>query len=308
MSNIPLASHKFVSGFVGLIGRPNVGKSTLMNHLVGEKVSITSPVSQTTRNQLMGIITTSSSQIIFVDTPGIHKPHHQLGKILVKSARQTIDRVDIVLFVVDGSTIAGRGDQFIADLLHRSQTPVIMGINKIDLRSRGIESQKALEQSYQSLGYPSGWPKYQFSALTRSGLDLLQEGIVAHLPNGPYYYPPEIVTDQPERFIMGELIREQILLLTRQEIPHSVAITIDKIETVPRLTKILATIHVERQTQKIIVIGKRGEMLKAIGSGARQQIQKLISGKVYLELFVKVQPEWRQSQQQLSELGYTVSR
>ena len=308
MRVIGTPSPGYRSGFVGLIGRPNVGKSTIMNHLVGQKVSITSPVSQTTRNQLLGIITTHTSQIIFVDTPGIHKPHHQLGKILVASARAAISRVDLVLFVVDGSTIAGRGDQFIADLLHRSQTPVILGINKIDLRSTNIEPNQAIEQSYQSLSNCSDWPKYQFSALTPSGLDLLHAGIEAHLPNGPYYYPPEMVTDQPERFIMGELIREQILLLTRQEIPHSVAITIDRVEAAPKLTKILATIHVERQTQKMIVIGKRGEMLKAIGSAARQQIQKLISGKVYLELFVKVQPKWRQSQEQLSALGYTVAQ
>ena len=303
MTLIPIAPPEFKSGFVALIGRPNVGKSTLMNQLLGQKIAITSPVAQTTRNQLRGILTTDVAQIIFVDTPGIHKPHHQLGKILVQNARQAIDRVDVILFMVDGSVAAGAGDRFIATLLHRGQTPVILGLNKIDQRSQNREKGDCIDHSYQDLA-GADWPIHPFSALTSSGLESLQQLLIEHLSEGPYYYPPDLVTDQPEHFIMGELIREQILLLTRQEVPHSVAITIDRVEAEPKLTRILATVHVERQSQKIILIGRRGEMLKAIGTAARKQIQTLIAGKVYLELFVKVQPKWRQSQQQLTSLGY----
>lgn len=297
---IPQAPEGFKSGFVGIIGRPNVGKSTLMNELVGQKIAITSPVAQTTRNRLQGILTTDNAQLIFVDTPGIHKPHHQLGKVLVQNARIAIEAVDVVLFVVDGATPAGGGDRYISNLLTQTSTPVILGINKSDLQSPG----KGLDEGYHQLADPHNWQVTKFSALTGDGLATLQEQLIDRLEPGPYYYPPNLVTDQPERFIMGELIREQILLLTRQEVPHSVAITIDAVEEEPKITRILATIHVERDSQKGILIGKKGSMLKTIGSAARQQIQKLIAGKVYLELFVKVQPKWRQSRLRLAELGY----
>jgi len=303
--SIPIAPEGFKSGFIGIVGRPNVGKSTLMNQLVGQKIAITSPVAQTTRNRLRGILTTPEAQLIFVDTPGIHKPHHQLGKVLVKNARIGIDSVDVVLLVVDGTVIAGGGDRFIVDLLKRSQTPVILGINKSDLQT-SLGKEESLDESYRQLAAPQDWQVVKFSALTGDSLAALQQQLIDKLEPGPYYYPPDLVTDQPERFIMGELIREQILLLTRQEIPHSVAITIDVVEEEPKITRILATIHVERESQKGILIGKKGSMLKGIGSAARQQIQKLIAGKVYLELFVKVQPKWRQSRLLLSDLGYQV--
>ena len=300
---IPQAPEGFKSGFIGIIGRPNVGKSTLMNQLVGQKIAITSPVAQTTRNRLRGILTTPEAQIIFVDTPGIHKPHHQLGKVLVQNAQIAIDSVDVVLFVVDGSVEAGGGDRFIIDLLTRSHTPVILGINKCDQQPSDYES---LDKSYAQLAAPHNWQIGKFSALTGDGLEDLQKLLIEKLEPGPYYYPPDLVTDQPERFIMGELIREQILLLTREEVPHSVAITIDLVEEEPEITRLLATINVERDSQKGIVIGKKGSMLKSIGSAAREQMQKLIAGKVYLELFVKVQPKWRQSRIRLAELGYRV--
>lgn len=302
VSLIPVAPPGYRSGFIGLIGRPNVGKSTLMNQLVGQKIAITSPVAQTTRNRLRGILTTATAQIIFVDTPGIHKPHHQLGKVLVKNAQVAINAVDLVLFVVDGSVEAGGGDRFIAELLHRTQTPVILGINKIDLQPPAIAAQ--IQTSYAALATSQQWPQVQFSALSGQGLESLQAQLVERLPLGPYYYPPDLVTDQPERFIMGELIREQILLLTREEVPHSVAVLIDRVDEAPEITRILATIYVERSSQKGILIGKGGSMLKEIGTAARQQIQKLIAGKVYLELFVKVQPKWRQSRLHLADLGY----
>ncbi len=300
---IPVAPAGYKSGFVGIIGRPNVGKSTLMNQLVGQKIAITSPVAQTTRNRLRGILTTEAAQMIFVDTPGIHKPHHQLGKVLVQNAKVAIKSVDLVLVVVDGSVIAGGGDRYIIDLLNKTEIPVIIGMNKLDLQP---EENGEIEASYYQLIDPQPWEVIKFSALTGEGVETLQNLLIEHLETGPYYYPPDLVTDQPERFIMGELIREQILLLTREEVPHSVAIAIDRVDEEPSITRILATINVERSSQKGIIIGKGGNMLKAIGSAARQQIQKLIAGKVYLELFVKVQPKWRQSRIQLAELGYQV--
>lgn len=300
---IPQAPPEFKSGFIGIIGRPNVGKSTLMNELVGQKIAITSPIAQTTRNRLRGILTTETAQLIFVDTPGIHKPHHQLGEVLVKNAKIAIESVDVVLCVVDGTAVCGGGDRFIIELLSRSQTPVILGINKIDQQPLNYET---IDTSYIQLANQHQWQTIKFSAQTGVGLIELEELLISHLDTGPFYYPPDLVTDQPERFIMGELIREQILLLTRQEVPHSVAIAIDLVEEAPTITRILATIHVERDSQKVILIGKGGTMLKAIGSKAREQIQKLIDGKVYLELFVKVQPKWRHSRVRLSELGYRV--
>lgn len=313
---IPAAPPDFRSGFVGIIGRPNVGKSTLMNEMVGQKIAITSPVAQTTRNRLRGILTTPEAQLIFVDTPGIHKPHHPLGEVLVKNAQIAIRSVDVLLFVVDGSVEAGGGDRYIVDLLKQTEIPIILGINKADLQESApspVEesvSESApthpIDQTYQRFADEHGWTICKFSALTGEGLEPLLAQVISRLEPGPYYYPPDLVTDQPERFIMGELIREQILLLTREEVPHSVAISIDRVEEEPTITRVLATIYVERDSQKGIVIGKKGSMLKAIGSAARQQMQKLIAGNVYLELFVKVQPKWRQSRHHLADLGYRV--
>ena len=299
---IPIAPAGFKSGFIAIIGRPNVGKSTLMNQLVGQKIAITSTVAQTTRNRLQGILTTEAAQLIFVDTPGIHKPHHELGKVLVKTAETAINSVDIVLFVVDCSVPAGGGDRYIIELLKNARTPIIVGLNKADLQV--AENEPALEASYAELIRPYPWLIVKFSALTGTGLDNLQATLINHLEPGPYYYPPDLITDQPERFIMGELIREQILHLTRQEVPHSVAVVIEKVEEQPTLTRVFAAINVERESQKAIIIGKKGQMLKAIGIESRQQIQKLIAGEVYLELFVKVEPNWRQSRLRLAEFGY----
>jgi GTPase len=305
---IPESPPGFRSGFIALIGRPNVGKSTLMNQLIGQKVSITSPVAQTTRNRLRGILTRSDAQIIFVDTPGIHKPHHSLGEILVKNAIASINAVDLVLFITDGSVPSGKGDLFIETILARSQTPVILGVNKADLMPEDPQKKVAIENGYGAIASANHWPYHTFSAVTGAGLEPLLGQLIQSLEPGPYYYPPDLITDQPERFIMGELIREQILQLTREEVPHSVAITIDRVEEDDKITRILATVHVERPSQKAILIGKSGSMMKEIGSQARQQIQKLVMGKVYLELFVKVQANWRQSNLRLSELGYRVER
>lgn len=301
MYSIPEPPAGFRSGFVGIVGRPNVGKSTLMNQLVGQKIAITSPVAQTTRNRLRGILTTEIAQYIFVDTPGIHKPQHQLGEVLVKNAQAAIRLVDVVLLVVDGTVAAGRGDQFIVDLLERIEGPVAIGLNKIDLAN---DPEGAIAASYQRIADDYGWPLLAFSAVTGDGGPELLAYLAAQLDPGPYYYPPDAVTDQPERFIMGELIREQVLLQTREEVPHSVAIAIDRVDEQAKLTHVMATINVERDSQKGILIGKGGSMLKAIGTAAREQMQKLIAGKVHLELFVKVQPKWRQSRTRLAEFGY----
>ena len=298
---LPKAPQGFRSGFVALVGRPNVGKSTILNGLVGQKIAITSPVAQTTRNRLQGILTLPQAQIVLVDTPGIHKPHHRLGEALVNTARNALNSVDVVVLVVDGSEMAGKGDRFIANWLS-VDVPTILCRNKQDLLPEAVSKQEAIAKSYTEM-LPQA-TDIAISALDEDTLEPLMQAIASKLPEGPYYYPPDLVTDRPERFIMGELIREQILHHTRNEVPHSVAITIDRVEESPKITRILATVIVERDSQKGILIGKRGQMLKTIGSGARQQIQKLIVGNVYLELFVKVRPKWRQSAGLLAELGY----
>ncbi|MGK7958784.1 MAG: GTPase Era [Crocosphaera sp.] len=303
LSTIPIAPDGFKSGFIGIIGRPNVGKSTLMNQLIGQKIAITSPVSQTTRNRLRGILTTEKAQIIFVDTPGIHKPYHNLGKIIVKNAKTAINSVDIILLVVDSSVKSGGGDRYIIDLLKTVNQPIILGLNKSDQQN---ENSQKIDESYGDLIKDYNWPIIKFSALTGNNLDSLQNTLINRLEPGPYYYPPDLITDQPERFIMGELIREQILQMTRQEIPHSVAVAIEKVEETTKITKVFAAINVERNSQKGIIIGQKGNMLKAIGTAARSQIQKLIAGDVYLELFVKVEPQWRQSNLRLAEFGYRI--
>ena len=300
-----------------MIGRPNVGKSTLLNRLVGQKVAITSPVAQTTRRRLRGILTTSTAQLIFVDTPGIHKPHHLLGERLVRSAREAIGEVDVVVLLVKGFEPAGRGDAFIVELLKRSRVPVHVALNHWDV----VNPSQAEEQleSYRQLlagameGEDAGesWPLHPISALTGLGTDALLASLEKDLPIGPCLYPPETVSDQSEQTLLAELIREQVLHHTREEVPHSVAVQIDRIVEDDRPTKdgkarvaVLATVLVERQSQKAILIGRGGQMLRTIGSGARKQMEALLGNPVYLELFVKVVPHWRRSASRLAELGY----
>ena len=318
MVEIPLSSlqhnqpedHR--SGFVALIGRPNVGKSTLVNQLVGEKVAITSPVAQTTRNRLRAILTTEGAQMVLVDTPGIHKPHHLLGERLVQSARSAIGEVDLVVLLLEGCERPGRGDAFIGNLLRQQPRPVMVVLNKWDKGSP--DQEESAEASYGELLAETGWPLHRCSALAGDGcLDLVAQ-MAATLPPGPQLYPPELVCDQPERILLGELIREQVLLHTREEVPHSVAVTIDRVEEMSPTGKgvgrtgVLATVLVERTRQKGLLSGKGGAMLKTIGQGARLQMQTLIDGPVYLELFVKVVPDWRSKPARLAELGYTGDR
>ena len=296
------------SGFVALIGRPNVGKSTLVNQLVGDKVAITSPVAQTTRNRLRAILTTAEAQLILVDTPGIHKPHHLLGERLVQSARSAIGEVDQVLLLLEGCEPPGRGDAFIVNLLRQQQLPVQVVLNKWDQVPTAHRPEA--DAAYRELLNESDWPIHHCCALTGEGCPELVKAVSALMPEGPQLYPPDMVSDQPERLLMAELIREQVLLLTREEVPHSVAVSIDRVEDMPSKgkgagrTAVLVTVLVERKSQKGILIGKGGAMLKAIGQGARLQMQTLIDGPVYLELFVKVVPDWRSKPQRLAELGY----
>ena len=298
----------FRSGFVALIGRPNVGKSTLVNQLIGDKIAITSPVAQTTRNRLRAILTTDEAQLILVDTPGIHKPHHLLGERLVRSARSAIGEVDQVLLLLEGCEAPGRGDAFIVQLLRQQPLPVQVLLNKWDLVP--MEKKDAAAAAYRELLGETDWPVHRCSALSGDGCPELVKAISALMPEGPQLYPSDMVSDQPERLLMGELIREQVLLNTREEVPHSVAVSIDRIEEMPAKgksngrTAVLATVLVERKSQKGILIGKGGGMLKTIGQGARLQMQALIDGPVYLELFVKVVPDWRSKPARLAELGY----
>ncbi|MFY8149958.1 MAG: GTPase Era [Prochlorococcaceae cyanobacterium] len=293
----------FRSGFVALIGRPNVGKSTLLNQLVGQKVAITSPVAQTTRNRLRAILTTEAAQLVLLDTPGIHKPHHLLGERLVQSARGAIGEVDVVLLLVDGSQPAGRGDGFIVELLRQARVPVHVGLNQWD--KVPPERAEELLASYQELLDPAlAWPLHPLSALTGEGTGTLVEALAADLPEGPPLYPPDAISDQPEHLLLAELIREQVLTHTREEVPHSVAVQIDRITDDGPRTAVLATVLVERTSQKGILIGRGGSMLRQIGQGARLQMQKVFAGPVYLELFVKVVPNWRRSAARLAELGY----
>jgi GTP-binding protein Era len=302
---LPATPSGFRSGFVALIGRPNVGKSTLLNQLMGQKVAITSPVAQTTRHRLRAILTTDDAQLVLLDTPGIHKPQHLLGERLVRSARTAIGEVDLVLLLVDGSGPAGRGDAFIVDLLRQAGTPVQVALNKTDRTGADASD---LEATYREL-MPAEWPLHRCSALTGAGCDALVAALAAALPAGPLLYPPDAVTDQPEALLLAELVREQVLHHTREEVPHSVAVAIERIEPMeargatPR-TAVLATVLVERSSQKGILIGQGGRMLRTIGQGARLQMQKLFAGPVHLELFVKVVPHWRRHPGRLAELGY----
>ena len=289
-----------------LLGRPNVGKSTLINKLIGEKITITSPVAQTTRSKLKGILTTDIGQIIFVDTPGVHKPHHLLGEILVKNAKSSISGVDIVLLILDSNVEPGRGDEYIKDFLIANKTEFIAILNKWDLVKKELRDLR-LKQYMQIFGNNKGF--HIVSATNGKGCSELINMIYSFLPQGPMLYEEDQICDQPLNKLLSDLVREQVLLNTREEVPHSVAVNIEKVEEIIRkngksLTAILATIIVERSSQKGILIGKKGSMLKLIGQSARINMKKLIDGNVHLELFVKVIPNWRKKQSRLIEFGF----
>lgn len=292
---------KFKSGFVAVIGRPNVGKSTLINSLIGQKIAIMSDKPQTTRNRIMCVLTTDSEQIIFLDTPGIHKPRHKLGEYMVKAAEGTLQEVDAVLFVVDATEDLGGGERYILERLHATKKPVILIVNKLDL----IEKQAALpiiEKYCKEYKFAGVVP---ISAKEKMNLDGLLAELNSHLPEGPQYYPEDTVTDQPERMIAAEMIREKVLHLTRDEVPHAIAVEVEEMKPRPdNRVYIRATIFVERESQKGIVIGKKGALLKEIGALARHDIETMLGSKAYLDLWVKVKKDWRDRMNVLRELGF----
>lgn len=293
--------NKFKSGFIAIIGRPNVGKSTFMNRVIGQKIAIMSDKPQTTRNKIQGVLTQQDAQMIFIDTPGIHKPKHRLGDFMVQTAENTLNEVDAVLFMINASEGYGKGDQYILDRLQKIKRPVYLIINKIDL-VHPDDLFPLIDQYKEKLDFAEIIP---ISALQGNNVDHMLNVLKEHLPEGPQYYPEDQVTDHPERFIIGELIREKVLQLTREEVPHSIAVMLENIEKRDSDSIFIqATIVTERKTQKGILIGKQGSMLKNIGKAARQDIEALLGSKVYLELWVKVKKDWRNKQSQLHEYGF----
>lgn len=292
----------FKSGFVTIIGRPNVGKSTLMNHIIGEKIAIMSDKPQTTRNRIQAIYNDEDSQIIFLDTPGIHKPKNKLGEYMVKVAKETLNEVDLVLFMVDESKKVGPGDQFILDYLEGIKTPVMVVINKIDLMDP--EDYKRMFEFYSSIDYVK--QVVGISALNNRNIGDLMGLVRDYMEEGPMYYPDDMITDQPERAIASEIIREKVLMYLRDEVPHGVNVQIEsmKAREDKAIVDIEATIICEKNSHKGIIIGKQGRKLKGIGKSAREEIERLLGSKVYMELWVKVRPGWRDNEGMLKNYGY----
>ncbi|MDX1807560.1 GTPase Era [Paenisporosarcina macmurdoensis] len=296
------ANKGYKSGFISIIGRPNAGKSTFLNKVIGQKIAIMSDKPQTTRNKVQGVLTTDKQQIIFIDTPGINEPRHKLGDFMLKVAKNTLREVDAILLMVDSVDRIGKQDRYILEMLKGNETPVFLVMNKIDL----IHPDKLLsvtEAFRKEFDFADVIP---ISALEGINIDGLLEVLSKHLPEGPQYYPADQVTDHPERFIISELIREKVLHLTHEEIPHSVAVVIEKIkrEEDSEKIRVTATIMVERESQKGMVIGKKGALLKEVGVRARKDIEMLLGSKVYLELWVKVQRDWRNKQVHLRDFGF----
>ncbi len=293
---------EFRSGFVTIIGRPNVGKSTLLNNILGEKIAIMSSKPQTTRNKIHGIYTTEDSQVIFLDTPGVHRPKNKLGEFMVSSAMNTLKEVDLVLFLVDESKKIGPGDQYLIDQLKSVKTPVILVINKADLMDP--EDLRAIVENYKQ--YDFFEDIIAISALENKNVDYLLNKVSEYMVEGPMYYPSDMVTDQPERAIVSEIIREKLLMYLDQEIPHGVAVEIESMKQRGKqdIVDIQATIVCERDSHKGIIIGKNGRKLKGVGKSSREEIERLLGSKVFLELWVKVRSNWRDSDALLKNFGY----
>jgi GTP-binding protein Era len=294
------------SGFVAVVGRPNVGKSTLMNAYLGQKIAIVSEKPQTTRNRLLGILTRDDVQIIFVDTPGIHAPFHKLGEVMVETAASAIPDADVVLFLVDASVPPTEEDTLVAEAIHEKgdELPVVLGLNKVDLLP---SSESPYAEAYLAMVQPAAW--LPVSATRGDNRVQLLDLIIAHLPLGPRYYPEDQITDQQTRFITAELIREAALHHLRHEVPHALAVVVDEFKRRSQdMTYVGATLFVERDSQKGIVIGQGGRTLKAIGQSARAEIEELVETRVFLELWVKVRPKWRKKENELRRLGYTMPK
>jgi len=296
----------FRSGFVSIIGRPNAGKSTLLNALVGEKLAIVTRKPQTTRNRIQGIVNVAkkgkqpAGQIVLIDTPGVHKPVNSLNRRMMKEVYDALEGCDLLLLIVDAGEKFGAGDQFVLEIAKRTKLPCFLLLNKIDT----LQKDKLLPLIAQYQELYSFVEVIPISALKEKGLETLLNSIVRALPDGPHYFPKDQITDQPERFLVAELIREQVLQFTSQEVPHATTVLIDNYEEGAKLTRIAATVYCEREGQKGILIGKQGANLKKIGTHARQQIERLLGTKVFLELFVKVQAGWRESRTFVEELDW----
>lgn len=298
---VPETPAGFRSGFVSLLGRPNTGKSTLLNALVGTKVAIVADKPQTTRTSIQAVLTVpGEAQVVFLDTPGIHKTDSPLNKRMMDAVRTALDQRDLLLFLADASRRFGVEDRQALDLMRKAETPTILVVNKIDLVPKG-EILLLIDQYRELYDFVDYVP---VSALKRDGLEVLQKEIVARMPEGPAYFPADHITDQPERFLAGELIREKIVRETREEVPHSVTVMVDSWEELPRLLRIFATVYVERDGQKAIVIGKHGAMMKRVGTLAREEMEALFGRKVFLDLRVKVQPNWREKPAFLDTLDW----
>jgi GTPase len=298
----------FHSGFVCILGRPNAGKSTLLNALVGEKLAIISPKPQTTRNRILGILNLpkqkhrAGGQVILLDTPGVHRPDSSLGRQMMGEVREALEGSNLILLIADATRKFAPSDEFVLDLVKKAKTPCFLLLNKIDLLRGNKEKLLPMIESYRKL--------YDFqeviplSARKREGLDVLLEKVVRALPEGPHYFPEDQVTDQPARFMAAEIIREQVLLETSEEVPYATTVVIEQFEEGSKLTRIAAAIYCEREGQKGILVGKGGQMLKKIGTAARLQSEKMLGTRVYLELFVKVHPGWRDSREFVEEVDW----
>lgn len=291
------------SGFVTIIGRPNVGKSTLLNQILGQKIVITTDKAQTTRKRIKGILTNEKGQIVFVDTPGVHKPLNKLGEFLLDEAKIAVPDSDVVLFLVDGSDPAGKGDKWIAEnIIAKTEMPVIIVLNKLD-KIKKLQKVEENLMSYKTL-FEKNYPTIKISAKTGRNIDTLLENIYKKLPEGELLYPEDVLTEESMRDVASEIIREKILLNTQDEIPHSIAVMIDNYKEEENVDKIYATIFCEHKSQKGILIGKNGSLLKTIGTQARLELEEIVEKKVYLELTVKVEKDWRKKDKTLKSFGY----
>jgi len=293
----------YKSGFVAIIGRPNVGKSTLLNQILGQKIVITTDKAQTTRKRIKGILTTEEGQIVFIDTPGVHKPLNKFGEFLLDEARVSVPDADLIIFLVDGSDPAGKGDNWIVEnILNKAEVPILLVLNKLDK----LKDQFRIEENLLTykLLFEKNIPTVKISAKTGRNKDTLIENIMKKLPEGEKLYPDDIVTEETMREVAQEIVREKILINTKEEIPHSVAVLIEKYEEKETIDRIYASIYCETKSQKGILIGKGGSLLKIIGTQARLDLEKIVEKKVYLELNVKIEKDWRKNNKALKAFGY----